>query len=502
MTGLSNHSPMRISLLLAIFLWAGQLFGETGYYNYSPLAREAYQRATCLRMKEATALVAKLKKQEPGNLIAYHIEDYIDFFNLYVSEDANAFERLKSNRDRRLSIVADGNSDSPWRLFVQADIRLHWALLRFRFGEYLSGFSEVNKAAKLLERNRKLFPQFMPNQKDLGILHAAVGTVPDQYKWGLKLLSSLSGTIEEGRKELESVLIYSQSNDFVFKDEVTALYALLLLHLDNQGEEAWKVITKGGLQPISNPLHCFVMAHLAIHTGRNNRAIELLADRPRSRTFIAFPYLDYMQGLTKLRRLDKDAAIYFQQFLTAFKGRHYIKEAYQKIAWSALINERPDIYRQKIKLCMQKGQAEAGGDKSALREAQAGVMPNITLLKARLLFDGAYFEQALALLQSKNVSEFKEAQFRLEYTYRLGRVLHGLKRYQEALDAYRQTIASGRYERYFFACNAALQMGLIYETLGDKANAKSSFELCLSMDPEDYKTSLQQQAKAGLNRLK
>lgn len=489
-------------VILIVLSTVNRLKADGAYYQYSTLAREAYDKAIRLRLQEARVLVARMKRQEPGNLIAVHIEDYIDFFTAFISENAQTHEALKPARDRRLEALKAGETRSPWHLYVEADMRLHWALLKFRFGEYLGGFTEVNKAAKLLERNRRNFPGFYPNQKDLGILHAAVGTVPDQYKWGLELLTSLNGTIEQGRSELESVILYAQRNDFVFKDETVGLYALLLLHLDNRSDEAWQTVSAAHWKPDEHPLQCFVMAHIAMRTGRNDKAVELLNNRPQGKAFFSFPFMHYMVGLAKLRRLDTDASPHFQRFLSQFKGRHYIKEAYQKMAWSELLNNNVEGYKRQMRVCLQKGRQESGGDKNAQREAELGLTPHITLLKARLLFDGGYFKKALDLLQSKKDSDFAEKRHRLEYHYRLGRVLHGLKRYEDALSAYKQTIAEGRNERYFFACNAALQMGLVYEALKDKNNAQAAFNLCLGMSPEEYKASLHQQAKAGLGRLR
>lgn len=497
-----NHDPMRFWLFVILWMAAMPARAGSAYYQYSSLAREAYEHAISLRLQEARMLSSRLKREEPGNLIALHVDDYIDFFTAFVSENPNTFEALKPARDRRLEALSKGEPNSPWHLYVEADIRLHWALLRFRYGEYLGGFTEVNKAAKLLERNRRRYPGFYPNQKNLGILHAAVGTVPDQYKWGLELLSSLDGSIEQGRGELESVILYAQRNDFVFKDETIGLYALLLLHLDNRSDEAWRTVSAAHWSPDKQPLHCFVMAHIAMRTGRNDKAIELLSARPQGKAFFSFPFLHYMMGLAKLRRLDTDAGPHFQRFVSQFKGRHYIKEAYQKMAWAELLNNKPEGYKRQMRLCVQKGQEESGGDKSALREAQSGLIPSIVLLKARLLFDGGYFKKALDLLQAKKYSDFTDKHNRLEYHYRLGRILHGLKRYDEAMAAYRQTIAEGRNERYFFACNAALQLGLVHEALKDKNNARAAFNMCLGMYPDEYKTSLHQQAKAGLGRLK
>lgn len=471
------------------------------YFAFTPKALQAYEYATSLRFGEAYTLMAQMKLEDPNNLIVHHIDNYIDFFTLYIQEDEADYRRLKKNRDLRLDKIKAGDRNSPYYLFVQADIRLQWALARLRFEDYLGAFTEVSKAYKLLKENEELFPDFMPNKKDLGILHAMVGTIPDSYKWGVKLLGGLDGTIAQGRKEVEQVLAYAQKNDFIFKEETAVLYAYLLLHLDNNEEEAWQAVAGSSLRPRENPMHCFVMANIAMRTGRNGKAIQLLEQRQTGKAYFPFPYLDYMLGLAKLRRLDKDANPYFQRFVTHYQGRNFIKEAYQKMAWQELINGNPTGYRGYMQACLEKGYSIAGGDKNALQEAEHGVAPDISLLKARLLFDGGYFQKGYQALAARRPDSFAYPEGQLEYYYRMGRLLHGLKRYDSALEYYRFTIEKGADSPYFYACNAALQMGLIYESQGDPARARAAFERCLNLSPEEYRTGLHQKAKSGLVRL-
>jgi tetratricopeptide (TPR) repeat protein len=406
-----------------------------------------------------------------------------------------------SQKDARIQAVRKGDKNSPYLLYCEADIRLHWALLHLRFEEYFSAFTEVNKAFKLLKKNRDRFPDFVPNLKDLGILHAAVGTIPDNYRWGVELLTSLEGTIGQGQQEIEEVLDYASNNDFAFEAETNVLYAFLLLHLGNEKGKAWETITTGDLHPESNPLHCFVVANLAMRTGRNDEAIRLLEHRPQSRAFMPLPYLEFMLGLAKLRRLDADAGQYFQEYLNKFEGRHFIKEAWQKQAWSSLLSGDKNAYRTQIKKCLTEGFASSGSDKNALKEAQSGRLPDIHLLKARLLFDGGYYQKAYTLLSGIHPIEYKDKYQQLEYTYRLGRILQGLERFPEAIQYYAQTIESGKAEPWFFACNAALQTGLIYESTHKKQAAIKAYNTCLSINPDEYRTGLHQQAKAGLVRL-
>lgn len=484
-----------LGLCCANFAWASP------YFEMTPELKTAYEKVLSLRIQEAQEILATEYAKTPDNLFIDLVADYCDFFVVFIKEEQRVYEQLYPNKDKRLKRIAKQKIDSPYFLYSQADIRLHWALLHIRFGEYYSAFREVNKAFKLLNTNQKRYPGFMPNLKDLGILHAAVGTIPDNYRWGLSVISSMEGTIEQGRKEIEQVLDYAEHNDFLFGVETEVLYAFLMLHLGNQGEEAWNLINTEKLQPNTNPLHCFVVANIAMRTERNDEAISLLEHQPRGQAFLPMPYLDFMLGTAKLRRLDKDADQPMLRWVNTFRGRHFIKEGYQKLAWHALVFDSEKGYKSYMQKCLSRGIASAGGDSNALKEAKEGVVPNLILLKARLLFDGAYYEKAFQLLDKNPIASTAPTSHQLEYTYRKGRILHGAKRYKEAIMSYEQTIIKGEYATYFYACNAALQIGKIYERQGNRQAARQYYKKCLTIKPDEYRAGLHQQAKAGLNRL-
>jgi len=501
---MSHPTSQKLTLLLTVLLL--QLVALTSlsakHFEFTPLARQAYEKSISLRFGEAYNLMSQLRLQDPDNLIVYHLENYIDFFTVYINENEAEYRELKKKVSTRLDKIEQGDPNSPYYLFVQADIRLQWALVKLRFEDYLGAFTDVSRAHKLLQQNQEAFPDFLPNKKDLGILHAMVGTIPDSYKWGVKLLGGLSGTIEQGKQEIESVLAYARHNDFIFEQETRVLYAFLLLHLNNEQEAAWQAIQNGGLEPSKNPLHCFVMANIAMRTGKNERAIQILERRSEVVGMVKFPYLNYMLGLAKLRRLDADAGPYFQRYLRDYQGRNFVKEAYQKMAWQALINGDEAGYRKHMADCRIKGHAIAGGDKNAEREAERGQAPKLALLKARLLFDGAYYQKGYEVLKKAAPTPAYSDKEELEYYYRLGRLCHGKEQYTEAFRYYQLTIGKGKDSPHYYACNAALQMGLIYESQQNHSKARQAFELCLSLKPEEYRVGLHQKAKAGLARLK
>ena len=493
---------MKQFFLFSFFLLVGFAASAKKHFTWSPNLKKAYKKVLALRFEEAEALIVQERMQDGENLMVYHVENYLDFFRVYINEEEAEFERLEENKDRRLDKIKDGDENSPYYLYLQATTRLHWAMARLKFEEYATAAFEVNKAFKLLTKNVEKFPDFMPNKKELGILHAAVGTIPDNYRWMVEMLSSLEGTFEQGKRELEEVIVYAQRNDFIYEEEIYVLYSYLLLHLGNDANASWKIINTGKLNPQKSLMGTFIMANIAMRTGRGDDAIAILKNRPSGGAYHSFYYLDYMLGLAKLQRLDRDADVYLKKYVNRFGGKNFIKDAYQKLAWHALLFNNQSEYQRYNNLVKSKGTTVVGSDKSALKEAKAGEIPNTYLLKARLLFDGGHFQKAYDLLSTQCETDFKTKKTQLERSYRMGRITHELQQYRYALGFYQTTIDEGKNEGWYFACRAALERGHIFEKQGKIADAKAAYNLCLSIKPDEHKTGLHQQAKAGLGRLK
>ncbi len=481
--------------LLVIPLTAGAASGEY-YYTFTPEAAAIYQDVMALELDRAQTSIDRYRDQVPTNLVTYHLESYLDFFRLYLSGNEQLDYSLEARFDQRIAALEQGDELSPWYNYALAEARLHRSLTNIRFERQLAAFRELNKANKLLRDNAKRFPDFLLTYKDLGLLHAAVGSIPSQYKWGVELFSSLNGTIAEGREEL-ALARTMQDNPFQLETEVLSAY--LELHLADQPEAAWQQIEAQPLSPTTNALHCFLLANMAMRSGRNEIAIRTLEAQPRLGTASDFPYLDFMLGLAKIRTLDPTARLYFTSFNVRYKGRHFKEEARQKIAWSYLLKDDVAGYRQAI--ADVSGGSRAGGDENAAREAAAGRPPHLGLLRARLLFDGNYCTRARAQLEQISTDDLSPAEF-LEYLYRTGRVLDGLKEYDNALSFYIATVQNGRKNPAFYACKAALQAGLIEEKRGNTPAAAAHYNTCLDISPAEYKAGLHLLAKAGLSRIR
>lgn len=176
------------------------------------------------------------------------------------------------------------------------------------------------------------------------------------------------------------------------------------------------------------------------------------------------------------------------------------KAAWQKIAWSHLVHNDVSGYRSAMRSCLQSGSLLTDEDKAAQSEATSDKLPDRELLMARLAFDGGYYQTALRIVQAIPSARLDDEQ-RVERSYRLARIQQAIGQYDAAMSGYRNTILQGRTSHSHFAANSALQMGVLFEGRSQIDSARTYYQLCLSLPDHGYKNSLDQKAKAALQRI-
>jgi len=491
-------------IIALIFLFSG--FYSYGNYDFNANCRRAYSSILSLKFTEGKALLHREKLLNPQNDLPYYIENYVDFLTVFIGEEKATFEKLKPNKALRIERLENGDKNSPYYRYCLAEVYLQWAFVRIKFGEYLTAGYEINKAYRLLEKNHQQYPGFVPNDVSLGLLHTLIGTIPDNYQWVIKTLS-FKGSVSQGTSELTRVLALSEKNpEYTYlKPEAMFFLSFINLNLQNDKSEALKLYRRFNTAEnqktnAPNPWLTYSWPSIARRTGNNGEAIKILLSRPKDSAYYPFYYLEYLTGLAKLNRLEAGAGKHFLNFLLKFKGTNYIKSAYQKLAWSYLIAGDINSYKRNSNSALNYGNTLVDEDKSAEKEARSGEIPNIPLLKSRLLFDGGYYDKALDQL-TENRKQMVTKKDVLEYTYRQGRIFHEWGKTKQAIDCYEETLKNGKKDKWYFAANAALQLGLIYEKTGNRTKATEYYNQCLSLNPNEYSNSIHQKAKAGLSRM-
>jgi len=470
-------------------------------FQFNTNCKAAYSEIIALRFENGELLLKQEESRNPENLCPELLRNYVDFLKVFISEDEVLFSKLEPNRKSRINKLEQLPDDQPYKRVALAAIHMQWAFARLKFGgQYMAAAIEVYKSFSLLDDNTRLFPDFKPNMLGNGIMHIMVGAVPPRFQWMLKLVS-LEGTINQGREELYHILDEAERDPSIgyLRDETLFYLSFIELNLVSDKHFALNLLNRFEHQDDKNNLLIFAKSTIQMRLGKNQEASKTLDYYAQNESF-PFEYLRYLKAETLIRQLDASAAVEYMAFLDHFKGKNYRADALRKLGWIAVLKNDAKAYHELMALVLQQQANQVDADKQAKREAENGRAPNKQLLEARLLFDGGYYMQAENLLANINSNQFNEIE-QLEFIYRRGRVADAMDNTDEALAYYHETIEKGRDNPAYFAANAALKSGEIYELRGDFVNAENYFRLCLDIEADEYQNSIHQKAQAGLDRI-
>ena len=469
-------------------------------FDFNTNCVNAYNNILSLKLNLARTQINAEKKRNPENAIPYLLDNYLDYFTFFVSGTEADFEQLKANKSFRLSRIEKESPESPYYLYAQAEINMQNALVRSRFNEYLASAIEIGRAFKQLEENSKRFPDFLPNQKNLGMIHAVLGSVPEGLKRALSAFG-IRVNAAKGIRMFEDLIVKLPKSAYSHYYEESVFY-LAHIRSDILHDPATynKILENTSVFDSESLLRTYIRAYAGVKMGHTREAIAELDKRPSGTVYPPYPDLDYLEGLAKIHTLDLSASTNFIAFLKNYRGVNFIKDAYLNLAWLELLKGNNRGYQSFINQLKRQGYSYHDRDKQAINEAN-DPMPNLSLLKIRLLFDGAYYDKALAQITDLKLSDFLILRDKIEYLYRMGRIYDELSKDNLALKYYQAALDLGKNERYYFASTAALKMGGIYEKRRDIQKAKLYFNTAIDMKGHDYESSVENRAKQGLKRI-
>lgn len=472
--------------------------------EFSSNANSAFDEIYKLKLNKADLLIENEIKTKPENAFAYYLKSLKEIIEVFVSENENEYQNLNSNLKKNIKQIEKKAAKTPYNKFFKAQLLFYYGITQFKFDDYFSGGTNIREAYILLKENNKKYPDFLPNNTILGVIQTFAGTVPGTYKWIIPLFG-INPSVDMGMKTLKKISdskLNLNSDWHKFKLEAKIFEGGLYNFVLHDERKAWEIIDNCTSDWQTNLFSSYLRASFLIKINNNEEAIEILLKRPDSKEYIDLKFCNYLLGVSKLNRLDNDANVYLNDFITNFKGRNYLKSALQKLAWYYLIKgdyEKYRFYTSKIK---NTGYLFTDEDKQAQKSTSSDYIPNITLLKARLLCDGGYPERALKELENKSSKNFGELRDRVEYNYRMGRIYQKTGNYELSTKYYKTTMETGKNLSNYYAMAASIETASIYEKQNNFKNAEIFYKKALTFTKnKEYENSLEQRAKAGLTRV-
>ena len=491
---------MRFPILFLLVLIPVSLSAQQ--FLLTPDLIEAWQEISRLRTVRAEQLLAHERSLRPDNQLADVFQLQLFFQRALASgspEDEQNFQQAKSKLQQQLS---SQRMNDPWQEWAIAYSGMTSIMLRMRAGEQWQTAFEMRKTYFKVISAYEKYPGFVPNLLTYGIVQVALGSVPDQFTWLLKI-ASLNVDSREGITKLNYVLNLPDHHPFAFmRADAAILLGMAIRAMQTDAPTKEQIISRIRTLDFSNLMLVYTGAYLLMRDGKNEEALHTLNSRPVSPDYLIFPMLDYLLAEAMLRKGSKQAEQSYVRFIRLTKGSMYLADTQRKLGWIALINGDTTAYQSQMRLCREAPVSGSERDAEAKREATSNQIPHPMLIKARLLFDGGYYHEAGDILE-KAAAQFdgKSNPHHLEFLYRLARVADGLGQTDKAMAMYKKTYHQGLSSTEYYAANAALRLGEMLEQSGDKSGAKLWFNRCLSLKPQTYRSSIHAAAKAGLRRV-
>ena len=487
---------MKIVNLLLFIIFVTNSNAE---FTFNENCKKAYTHIFNLEKDEANYLIKVEELYNPSNPSVIFLKSGMMFMEGVLKEDIAATTQFFELHDDFLNKAENEITEDDNINWLIVESYFHAALLNFKNGNYIKGAWQLHKSYKIAERYED---KNILSFKITGLTESFLGTVPDEYQWVLKIFG-MNGDLTSGKNKLYKLLNEASKNpDLKFiLPEMVFYTAYVEGNLLNNKNTALNIINSH--QEATGIFTDYIHSSLLMKSGNSDEAKKIL-----ERSFIKyentdhpFPYMNYMLGMVKLQNFDYNSKKLFNNYLERYKGNHYKKSAMQKLAWIALLKNNSKEYYEKIQEVKLIGNEETDEDRQAMIEANNNEAPDINLLKSRLLSDGGKYTSAEKILEEMNPKNLNTKNF-VEYHYRYGRIKQEQKDYDLTEFYFIKTISLQGEQNFYFAPNAALQIAMIAEENKDINKSEEYYKKAYSYKKHEYKNSIQQKAKAGLERIK
>ncbi len=472
-----------------------------GDFEFTPALITAYSDIQKLRIEKARSVLDLEAGKGTKNGVIPYLESYSDFFFFLITDSQREYSRFLKSQEDRLEFIEGLSDESPYQRMFMAEVRLHSAFVKLKFGNRTSGCWDIIKANRLLLDNLKKFPDFIPQLKALGLLHVMIGSVPEEYQWVARLMG-LRGSIKEGMAELKRV----ETGSRLFAKEARVTSLLLHAYILAPDEEMIQRLRELPYNEPDNLLFHFLSASILMKRGQSEAALAILQQAPAANGYLPFPFLHYMKAEINLQKgLYPSARASYVDFIKHTRGVNFVKDSFFKQYLCQWLDGQP-ADKGILASVAKVGGVNVEADKHARKVAEQFLAGRIgaeqkVLFEARYAFDGGFISRARSRLKGLTEQSFKLPQARVEYLYRMGRIAQHENENSEALRFFEKTVTQSEGTDLYFGASAALQLGYLYQEAGDPRKAAVYFRKAMSFKRHEYKNSIDNKARAALTEM-
>jgi len=469
-------------------------------YQITDNCIQAWEAIIDLRLVTADSLINAELAENPNNYYVYYLAQTCDAYELMINNSTEVYEKLIPKYEERISMMEDHDVDSPHYLTCIAEMQLQMGMFNIIHGDKLSGLRRAYGAYKKTYRNIDKNPDYQTSYKLDGIFDVALLNLPPFVSWAANAFG-VSGDEKKGYATLNNYFIYC-SNLEGLKQEA-ALYNILAFKLNKDPQSAYEFISTLDSGYFNYKLLSYFKANVAFRCGKNEEALLVLSTFDNENMEVQFNGYNYLFGKILLRKLDPSAIGYFKKYLTNKPEEQYLKEIHYALALSYLIAGDKEKFTKHKQLAYELGSEIAERDREAMYDCSLDYFPDVNLVRAKLSLDGGYNDVArnwLEIFRSAQNDKDSPSPYNLEYWLLKGKLEFVEGNTNEAISLLSKVVTLGKNEDYYFASEAALQLGIIYKNT-DPDKALSYFKLARDLYVIDYYEYIDEISKKRIRDL-
>lgn len=498
------RNKIAVSFLALFFLFLN--FGAHGaappYFHINPNLVDAQKHNLELKLDKARLTLTRELIANQNNCAAHYLLHFNAYLKAFISEEDADYKSYLLIQQRAIRQIQQLNDNEPHKKYALADIYFYSATLKGKFDEVYGAARDIHRAHTLIEENHAKFPTFLPNNKTRGILKVYLSTVPENYAWIVNFLG-IKGDLEEGLSLLQSIAHHGDKtpNYQSCAKEASYLYSFALYHVAKQSDKAWIETLRCTADYKTSLLSTFFRSNMALKLNKNEIALSLLLNRPSDSEYESCVMLNFLLGTAKLNKDDPTAILEFKKFKDQYRGKNYIKSNLQKMSWYYFLSgdrKQAELHKELIET---NGFSINEDDKLATRYGKKP-WPNKELLRARLLYDGGYYNKSAAVIAKIELNELPNSNQKAEYCYRRGRISEKLGHIELAMKFYEASSLYAVHSDEYYGSYASIYLGEYHASKRDKKMAKKFFDRALSLkNNKEYTESIEYRVKLGLKML-
>ncbi|MDW3650512.1 MAG: tetratricopeptide repeat protein [Bacteroidia bacterium] len=447
----------------------------------------------------------KLASLEDAKLRAYY-QCNILIYKYFSTQESKFYTSLDTYFDEAVEIIENSPADRMKEIFL-SDLYGKRAVIAFLDHNYFQAIRYARNCHKLIDKSREKYGDDIEQMKIRGLFNALLGAIPRKYQWISNTLG-YKGDIQQGRVQLETA---AKESSYLRQEALFILY-FVEKNMFNETHKSLARLQAKRKEIGGNILMDFILASGYLSTKNNKKALEVLNRRGYySREGIFFiPYWDYLMGKAYYYKGSHALAqMYFSRFLKGYEGKVFKSDAYFRLAMSYALDgkyEEGRVFFLRIANGKKEGLDE---DEYAnfMAEKFAQKAPNpyqMTLFRARNLFDGGYLQNAISLLSELKQTSLAELSLeeRTELYYRYGRIYQQEGRNQLALAYYEKCRKERESEQSWLQAYASYYSGEIKRKQAQLSEAKVLYKEALAYKDYFYQNGLENRCKIALSELK